>query len=416
MTSQTATTKENSMPSRQRLNIANPNGEQLAAALELPDREPRAYVLFAHCFTCGKDSAAATRISRTLTAHGFAVLRFDFTGLGDSQGDFANSNFSSNVTDLIAAAAVLREQFAAPAILIGHSLGGTAVLAAAAEIPEVRAVVTIGSPASAEHVEKQFATSVAEIAKAGEARVQLGGREFLVKQQFLDDIRSNPIIDKVARLKKALLVMHAPMDAIVSVDQATSIFTAAKHPKSFVSLDSADHLLTRLEDAQYVANTITAWVDRYIDAAKITRPEVAGGEVHVSEGNAKFLREVTSDDHAWLADEPKRVGGDNLGPDPYEHLLAALGTCTSMTIRMYANHKQWPLESVDVQLEHSREHAEDCAHCDDQNARVDVLSRSIRLGGALDETQRARLLEIADRCPVHKTLEGELRVDTVEWR
>jgi len=403
------------MPSRQRLNIPNSNGEQLAAALELPDAQPRAYVLFAHCFTCGKDSAAATRISRTLTAHGFAVLRFDFTGLGGSQGDFANSNFSSNVADLIAAAGVLREQFAAPAILIGHSLGGTAVLAAAGEIPEARAVVTIGSPASAAHVEKQFAASVAEIAEAGEARVQLGGRDFLVKQQFLDDIRSNPITDKVAHLKKALLVMHAPMDAIVSVDQATNIFTAAKHPKSFVSLDSADHLLTRLEDAQYVANTIVAWVDRYIDAADTTRPDVAGGEVHVSEGNSKFLREVTSDDHAWLADEPKRAGGDNLGPDPYEHLLAALGTCTSMTIRMYANHKQWPLESVDVQVEHSREHAADCEHCDDKNARVDVLSRSIRLEGALDESQRKRLLEIADRCPVHRTLEGELRIDTVGW-
>ena len=404
------------MPTRQRLNITNATGEQLAAALELPDTTPRAFVLFAHCFTCGKDSAAATRISRTLTAGGFAVLRFDFTGLGGSEGDFANANFSSNVADLIAAAKRLRDDYAAPQILIGHSLGGTAVLAAAADIPEARAVVTIGSPADADHVEQQFASSIEEITAAGEARVQLGGREFTVKQQFLDDIRSAPVTQKIPRLKKALLVMHAPMDAIVSVDEATSIFSAAKHPKSFVSLDSADHLLTRLEDAQYVANTIAAWVDRYIDKPDSSRAEVTGGEVHVSEGNQKFLREVTSDDHSWLADEPKRVGGDNLGPDPYEHLLAALGTCTSMTIRMYANHKNWPLESVDVLLEHSRDHARDCEHCDEQNARVDVLSRAIRLAGDLDEGQRARLLEIADRCPVHKTLEGELRIDTVAWR
>lgn len=404
------------MPTRQRITFTNHSGEQLAAALELPDRSPRAYALFAHCFTCGKDIAAATRISRTLAANGIAVLRFDFTGLGSSEGDFANTNFSSNISDLLAAAEYLRREHAAPELLIGHSLGGTAVLAAAQEIPESKAVVTIGAPVSPDHVVKQFAETVSEIEAKGDALVTLAGREFRVARQFLEDLRSHSLTDRVAGLKKALLVFHAPFDATVAVEQATQIFTAAKHPKSFISLDSADHLLSKLEDAQYVANAITAWVERYLpDISATDKPDVPGGEVLIGEGNKRFLREVTSDDHAWVADEPKRVGGDNLGPDPYEHLLAALGTCTSMTIRMYANHKEWPLEDIQVQLEHTREHARDCADCDDKPAQIDVLSRAIRLKGPLDASQRKRLMEIADRCPVHRTLEGTLRIDTVEW-
>ena len=401
------------MPTRQRITFANDRGEQLAAALELPDRPPRAFALFAHCFTCGKDIAAATRISRTLAANGLAVLRFDFTGLGGSEGDFANTNFSSNVADLLAAAEFLRTEHAAPQLLIGHSLGGTAVLAAAPEIPESKAVVTIGAPASPDHVIKQFADDVLDIETDGDAVVALAGREFRIQRQFVDDLRSHPLTDRLGSLKKALLVFHAPFDATVDVSQAGKIFTAAKHPKSFISLDGADHLVSKLEDAQYVADTISTWMGRHLADAKTDRPDVAGGQVLVSEGNQRFLREVASDDHAWVADEPKRVGGDNLGPDPYEHLLAALGTCTSMTIRMYANRKQWPLADVQVQLQHSREHAQDCEECDEKPAQVDVLSRAIRLDGDLDESQRARLMEIADRCPVHRTLEGNLRIDTV---
>lgn len=404
------------MTTRQRISFANASGEQLAAALELPDAPPRAFALFAHCFTCGKDIATATRITRTLAANGFAVLRFDFTGLGGSDGDFANTNFSSNVADLLAAAQYLRTEHAAPQLLIGHSLGGTAMLAAAAEISESKAVVTIGAPATPDHVVKQFADDLPQIEAEGDAVVSIAGREFRIQQQFVDDVRTQPLVDRIGALKKALLVFHAPFDATVSVDQATQIFAAAKHPKSFVSLDGADHLVSKLEDAQYVADTIATWVKRYLpDPPPVQSSDVPGGEVLVDEGNRRFLREVSSDDHTWLADEPKHVGGDNLGPDPYEHLLAALGTCTSMTIRMYANRKGWPLEDVRVQLEHSREHARDCADCDEKPAQLDVLSRAIRLDGALDETQRARLMEIADRCPVHRTLEGDLRIDTVGW-
>jgi len=402
------------VPTTRKLEFPNAQGHVLAGALTLPDLPPRAFVLFAHCFTCGKDIAAAARIARSLAGHRLAVLRFDFTGLGGSGGDFANSNFTSNVDDLVAAADYLAEHYHAPGMLIGHSLGGTAVLTAAPRIDACKAVVTIGAPATPEHVERQFAARLDEIESTGAATVQLAGREFRIQRQFLEDLRNQSVAERLNRLRRALLVFHAPLDATVSIDEASAIFQAARHPKSFVSLDGADHLLSRNEDAQFVADTAATWVRRYLPEAEQSRPEVAGGEVLVAELNRKFLRQVSSDDHAWLADEPKRVGGGNLGPDPYEHLLAALGTCTSMTVRMYANRKEWPLDEVDVHLTHSREHAQDCEDCDEQAARVEVLRREITLHGDLSDEQRRRLLEIADRCPVHRTLEGELRVETRE--
>jgi putative redox protein len=398
------------MPTTRKIEFPNSTGDSLAAALTEPDRSPRGYVLFAHCFTCGKNNAAATRIARGLAAQGFAVLRFDFTGLGGSDGDFANSDFSSNVGDLLAAADHLRRNHQAPALLVGHSLGGTAVLAAAGQIDECRAVVTIGAPATPGHVVRQFGASREQIERDGVADVTLGGRRFRIRREFLEDLDRHPLPDQVARLRRALLVFHAPMDAVVSVDEAGAIFLAAKHPKSFVSLDGADHLLSRLEDAQYVATTTAAWVSRYLPDETTERGQVAGGEVRVAEINHRFTREVASDDHVWLGDEPKRSGGDNLGPDPYEHLLAALGTCTSMTVRLYANRKQWPLDDVDVRLRHERRHAEDCADCEEGDQRIEVLSRLVTLQGDLSDDQRARLLEIADRCPVHRTLTGDLRI------
>ena len=402
------------MPRRQRIEVRNRDVVSLAAALEVPDREPRAYALFAHCFTCGKDIAAAARIARALAAEGFAVLRFDFTGLGGSEGDFANTNFASNVEDLLAAADFLRENHTAPSLLIGHSLGGTAALAAAPEIPEVLAVACIGAPSSPVHLARHLESGAREIETKGEATVQLWGRDFRVKKQFLDDLQQHPLLERLPRLRKALLIMHAPLDNVVGVDEAAQIFTAAKHPKSFVSLDGADHVLSRLEDAQYAAQTIATWAARYLNLQDtVETPEVSGGEVIVTEGNHRFLRDVSSDDHHWLADEPKRVGGDNLGPDPYEHLLAALGTCTSMTIRMYANRKKWPLQDVHVRLAHSRRHAEDCEGCEEKPQRIEVLQRYVRFEGPLDAAQTQRLMEIADRCPVHRTLEGHLNIETL---
>ncbi|MCL1039928.1 alpha/beta fold hydrolase [Shewanella submarina] len=399
------------------LQVKFPSGSlMLAGSLETPDTEPKGYALFAHCFTCGKSSVAASRISRALVEKGFAVFRFDFTGLGGSEGDFANSNFSSNVDDLVAAADFMRSEYQAPALLVGHSLGGRAVLSAAARISEVQAVATLGAPADPDHVSKQFACDLERIEKEGEANVSLAGRPFTIKKQFLEDIRQDN--RDIEQLKAALLVMHSPVDSVVSIAQAEKIYTRAKHPKSFVTLDSADHLLTNKNDAIYVAEVIAAWAARYLPVSAESSkqyPKTAAGEVAVYEYNHKFTRTLVCDKHQWLADEPARVGGDELGPDPYEHLLAALGACTSMTVRMYANRKGLDLQDVQVLLEHSRQHGEDCQHCDDQHAKVEVLARKVKVTGELTPEQRQRLLEIADLCPVHKTLSGKIVITTVPW-
>ena len=388
------------------------NGVTLSGALETPESEVRCYALFAHCFTCGKDVAAASRIARALTREGIAVLRFDFTGLGNSDGDFANTNFSSNLQDLLAASDFLRREYEAPSLLIGHSLGGAAVLAMAADVPEVKAVVTIGSPYRAEHVVQNFAASLDDIRERGEAEVALAGRTFNIRKQFIDDLENHETND-VGKLRKALLVMHSPVDETVNISEAEKIYIAAKHPKSFVSLDDADHLLTRKADSEYVATTIAGWASRYLPEAPAREAaSVAKGHVLVEEKNHRFTQHVNSDSHYWLADEPQSMGGDNTGPDPYEHLLAALGACTSMTLRMYADRKSLALKSVKVELRHSRDHLQDCAHCDEEPRKIELIERLVTLDGELDEAARKRLLEIADRCPVHRTLHGELQVNT----
>lgn len=378
----------------------------------MPESGVQAYALFAHCFTCGKDTAAASRISRALTRDGIAVLRFDFTGLGNSDGDFANTNFSSNVQDLVAAAEFLAGDFEAPQLLIGHSLGGAAVLAAAASLNSVKAVVTIGAPHAAEHVVHNFGASLDDIRQKGEADVDLAGRTFKIKKQFVDDLESFQLAD-LGKLRKALLVMHSPLDATVGISEAELIYKAAKHPKSFVSLDDADHLLTKKADSEYAATIIAGWASRYLDYKEQTRPGVDAGKVLVEEKDHKFALHVHSDDHYWQADEPKSVGGNNTGPDPYEHLLASLGACTVMTIRMYASRKSLPLDDVRVELTHGREYYKDCESCADEEPRkIEVIERQLTLVGDLSDEQRQKLLEIADKCPVHRTLHSELHVNT----
>jgi len=391
-------------------------GTALAARLDLPPGKPTAFALFAHCFTCSKDTLAASRISAALTARGVAVLRFDFTGLGGSEGEFANTNFSSNVADLVAAAAWLRMHHEAPKLLIGHSFGGAAVLAAAPEIPEATAVATIGAPFEPAHVKHLLAPALSEIEAAGEATVELAGRTFRVKKQFLDDIGGRNSREAIGNLRKALLIFHSPRDTTVSIDNAAQIFMAAKHPKSFVSLDDADHLLTRREDASYVAAVLAAWVSRYLGAPAMEgRPIVAGepGVVTVTETReGKFTQAIQAGKHRLRADEPASVGGMDTGPSPYDLLLAGLGACTAMTVRMYADVKQLPLDKVTVRLRHDKVHAQDCAECETREGKIDRIEREIELAGGLDEAQRVRLLEIANKCPVHRTLHSEVWIST----
>ena len=402
---------------REKLTFLNQQGQQLAALLESPETKPIAYALFAHCFTCSKDIAAASRVSRALAARGIAVVRFDFTGLGNSEGDFANTNFSSNVADLICAVDHMRDTLKAPAILIGHSLGGAAVLSAVGDVPEVRAVVTIGAPAEPGHVSHLFDANIDEIEEKGHAVVNLSGRTFTISKQFLDDIAKQRLSERIRTMQKALLIFHAPADDIVDIDSARRIFEVARHPKSFVSLDNADHLLTRKQDSQYVAETIAAWASRYIPVAEIAdkdkaHPKLKSGEVLVRETDGKFGQDVFTDSHHVLADEPTRNGGRDTGPDPYEFLLAALGTCMSMTVRMYASHKKLPLGKVSVKLSHSRIHAEDCEHCETKDGKIDRIESELVLEGDLTAEQCQRVLEISNKCPVHRTLHSEIDVQT----
>jgi putative redox protein len=401
----------------EKITFAGAQGAALAARLDLPTAKPAAYALFAHCFTCTKDIFAASRIAEGLTNHGIAVLRFDFTGLGASEGEFANTNFSSNVGDLVAATEHMRQSLEAPKILIGHSLGGAAVLAAAGRVPEARAVCTIGAPADPAHVAHHFQEARTEIEAKGEAEVLLAGRPFRIKKQFLDDIASQKLETAIGSLRKALLIFHSPVDKIVGIDNAARIFQAAKHPKSFVSLDDADHLLGRKADAAYVADVIAAWAARYIGAPAAKPqavPAAEPGTVVVAETREGKFQQLISvgGKHLLTADEPTSYGGDDSGPGPYDFLLAGLGACTSMTLRLYAERKGLPLERVQVTLRHGKIHAEDCATCETKEGMVDRIERVIELEGNLDGETRQRLMEIADKCPVHRTLHSEISIES----
>jgi uncharacterized OsmC-like protein/pimeloyl-ACP methyl ester carboxylesterase len=400
----------------ERFEFPNGKGEKLAATLDLPLGAPTAFALFAHCFTCGKDNLAAKRIAERLSINGIATLRFDFTGLGGSEGEFANTHFSSNVDDLVAAADHLRATYSAPAILIGHSLGGAAVLAAAHRIAEARCVVTIAAPCDPEHVTGLFKDQVEKIRSDGAVEVALAGRPFTIKREFLDDVAERKLQECLAGLRKALLVFHSPTDEVVGIDNASRIFTAAKHPKSFVSLAGADHLLSRKSDAVYVANVIAAWAERYLDRPEVmTEEEVELGTVLVRETHGgKYQQEILTGPHRLLADEPVKLGGLDSGPGPYDFLLAGLGACTSMTIRLYADFKKLPLENVSVRLSHGKIHAKDCETCETKVSMVDHIERAITLEGPLDDEQRQRLMEIADKCPVHRTLESEIDIHTYQ--
>ena len=401
----------------ERFDFPNAQGQKLSALLDRPDSEIRAVALFAHCFTCGKSNRAARHIAEGLKLHGIAVLRFDFTGLGASEGEFANTTFSSNVDDLVAAADHLRQTIGPPAILIGHSLGGAATLAAAHRIAEARAVVTIAAPFDPAHVVGLFGEKVAELGEKDEVEVTLAGRPFRIRRTLLDDIAQQNLKPLIADLHKALLMFHSPTDDTVGIENASQIFLAAKHPKSFISLTGADHLISRASDATYVASVISAWADRYLDMAVDIEPtpDTPPGTVAVRETRrGQFQQEVILGKHRLLADEPVKDGGLDTGPGPYDLLLAALGACTSMTVRLYADLKRIPLTRTQVRLHHEKIYATDCAECETKEGRIDRIDRAIAFEGDLTAQQRKQLLEIADKCLVHRTLESEINIRTVE--
>lgn len=398
--------------SSRRTTFTGSYGTELAGRLELPAGPPIGAAVFAHCFACGKDSIAAARVARALAARGIAVLRFDFTGIGGSGGDFASTGFSSNVDDLVLAARHMADTVAPATLLVGHSLGGAAVLAAAAQLPDVRAVATIGAPADPAHVLGLLGPAAAAAARDGQAAVELGGRRFTIRGSLLADLALAHCRRSAADLRRPLLVLHAPDDQLVGVENARTIFDAARHPKSFVALDGADHLLTRPADAVYVAETIATWAAHHLPPPDAGPP--GDGTVVVTGTPDDGLRHtVTAGRHRWVLDEPEPAGTDR-GPTPYDALLAALGGCTAMTVRMYARRKGWRLDEVTVALRHDRIHATDCADCISTEGRVDRITREITLTGDIDAEQRRRLLEIADRCPVHRTLRGEITIETRE--
>lgn len=397
----------------QKMTFKNKEGDTLVGRLELPaDRNPHNFALFAHCFTCGKNLSAIKHISRALTANGFGVLRFDFTGLGESEGDFAESNFSGNIEDLVAAAEFLKEHHKSPTLLIGHSLGGAAALYAAPNIPSIKAVATIAAPSNPTHVKRLLKGSLEDIEQLGAAIVKLGEREFTIKKQFLDDLDKTPLSEVLQTLNKSILIMHSPQDNLVGIKNAEEIYKAGRHPKSFISLDGADHLLTDQNDSRYVGQVIAQWANRYIDIENEKLPDTHHQVVASLGASDGFTTRMKVGNHYQTADEPIKVGGNDFGPSPYELVSAGLAACTAMTLHMYAKRKKWPLANVEVHTSHSKIHSEDCEDCESPTAKLDTFERELKLTGDLDESQKNRLLEIADKCPVHRTLHATVRVNT----
>jgi uncharacterized OsmC-like protein/esterase/lipase len=397
----------------EKVSFANDQGHELSARIDLPaDRSPHYFVLFAHCFTCSKDLNAVRNISRSLTGSGFGVLRFDFTGLGASEGDFSGTSFSSNVSDLHAAIKYMEAEHQAPALIIGHSLGGAAAIVAGAEAESIKAVVTIGAPADIHHVKHLFKENIDEIKEKGEAEVSIGGRPFTIRKEFIEDLRSRDLRQIVKEMRKPLLIAHSPQDKVVGIDNAAILYQAAMHPKSFLSLDGADHLLLDQKDAIYTGDMIAAWVKRYLPAPEVQETAGSDHRVVAHIANEGYTTQIRAGGHDLTADEPVNVGGNGFGPTPYDLLGAALGACTAMTMKMYADRKGWDLQNAFVHLNHKKTHAQDCEACETSSAKIDRFDREIELHGDLNEEQKKRLLEIADRCPVHRTLHEEVEVVT----
>lgn len=395
-----------------KVSFQNAEGLELSGYLELPlNNRPHSFVLFAHCFTCNKNYFAVKNIARAMSQKGYGVLRFDFSGLGESDGEFSETTFSGNVEDLLAAAAFLERDYKAPSLLVGHSLGGAAVIFAAKELPSVKAVVTIGAPSSPVHVRHLLKSNLDEIEEKGIAEVNVGGRNFSIKKDFLNDINTHDLGSFAKQLNKAFLILHSPQDQVVEISNAEELYKSVRHPKSFVSLDGADHLLTDSADSKYAGNLISSWAERYLELPE--KEELSTDHMVVANlGEEGFTTQMKAGKHFFISDEPKSFGGEDLGPSPYELISGALAACTSMTIQMYARRKKWPLNNVETHVNHKKTHAEDCENCERNTAKIDVFEREIVLKGNLDEKQQQKLLEIADKCPVHRTLHNKVEIRT----
>ncbi|MDT0643237.1 alpha/beta fold hydrolase [Zunongwangia sp. F363] len=395
-----------------KVEFENKNGDKLSGYLEVPtNQKPHNFVLFAHCFTCNKNFFAPKIVSRNLAAQGFGVLRFDFTGLGESEGDFSETNFSGNIDDLIAAAKFLEQEYHAPSVLVGHSLGGAAVLMASEKIASVKAIATIAAPSTVSHVKGLLAEQLEKLQKDADAMVNIGGRSFKIKKQFLEDLQKHDLQQKLANLDKAVLIMHSPQDNIVEIRNAEELYRNLSHPKSFISLDGADHLLGEKEDSSYTGKVIAAWAQRYITTEEEVDLKTAH-QVVANLGEEGFTTQIKAGRHNFIADEPVKVGGNNFGPTPYELLSAGLAACTSMTLQMYARRKKWHLKNVETHVDYTRQHNSDCENCEKDDSKIDTFLREIIIEGELDEKQKQRLLEIADKCPVHRSLMGKIQVKT----
>lgn len=392
-----------------KLKIPNAQGHLLNAYLELPaDQKPTHYAIFAHCFTCSSNFNAARNISHALTSHGFGVLRFDFTGLGSSEGDFADSHFSANVEDLLWVHQYMKKYYAAPSLMVGHSLGGAAVLVAAAQLEAIKAVATIGAPAHVDHVKQHFSTPVEKADTKDEIAVHIGERPFMINRTFLAELEKTDLLATIKTLKKPLLIFHAPFDKTVGIENARDLYHNALHPKSFVSLDGADHLLSQKADSLYVGDVIGAWVKRYFEDAPASDLNPDGEQLvgHLNLMEDHFTTFIQTQRHSIVADEPESVGGDDFGPSPYDLLSASLAACTAMTLKLYAQRKKWPLEEVYVYITHSKKHVKDMDAA--APAYLDHMTKKLYLIGDLSDEQKARLLDIAAKCPVHKTLSSKV--------
>jgi putative redox protein len=399
--------------SSENITFENSRGEKLSARIEFPiDRKPHNFVIFAHCFTCNKNFKAVRYITQALTAEGFGVLSFDFTGLGMSEGDFADTTFSSSVDDLICAANYLKENYVAPTLIVGHSLGGAAVILAASQFDEIKAVVTIGTPSAPQHVRNLLSSGIEEIEEKGVAEVNIGGRPFTVKKEFIDDLDNQNLLGIVKEMRKSYLFLHSPQDTIVGIENASELYLAARHPKSFISLDGADHLLSKEKDACYAGDVIANWAKRYVE---IPEPKELSTNSHIVaylDTKEKFTTHIKADQHSLIADEPKSFGGNDFGASPYQLVASGLAACTVMTLRLYAERKKWDLQEVFCHIRHEKTHLEDCKDCENPKAKIDKFTRELELIGDLDDEQKQKLLEIADKCPVHRTLENVVHIET----